>query len=339
MKRLFIFLIMVTGLCGCHGSDNTPDVSDIKVTFKVERFDHDLFALDSTRLPEEWPGIIEKYPSFAHLFLQDVLGLERAADSPSIAFGELRHFLTQNKVLRDSVFAAYPNTDKITRPLEKYFPYVKHYYPDYQVPTLITFIGNFGGRELYTPDGLAIGLDFYMGSNFSYYQIPEVQEVYPDYVSRKFAPEYLPVNIMAAVVDDLYPEPADTVTQSLIEQIIDRGRRMYLQDKFLPGVEDTLKLGYTGKQYTWCKANEGLIWNFLAEQNVLYSADPDVIKNYMGDAPSTQTMPNQSPGNIGSFVGWQIVRSYVARRGDPGPKKLMEIPWEDLLSKSQYNPK
>jgi hypothetical protein len=67
--------------------------------------------------------------------------------------------------------------------------------------------------------------------------------------------------------------------------------------------------------------------------------DPDVIKNYMGDAPSTQSMPDQSPGNIGSFVGWQIVRKYVAKRGDPGPKKLMEIPWKEVLSESQYNPK
>ena len=74
-----------------------------------------------------------------------------------------------------------------------------------------------------------------MGAGFSSYRIPEIQEVYPEFVTRKFAPEYIPVNCMAAIVDDLYPAGDDTT--NLIQQIIDRGRRLYLLDKFLPGVD------------------------------------------------------------------------------------------------------
>jgi hypothetical protein len=339
MKRTLYCLLSVAALLGsgCHQGTNTPDVSGIKVHLEVKRFDQDLFALDSTRLPEQWPGLVAKYPSFCPIFLRTVLALQQAADSPAVAYAELRRFLAQDQVLKDSVFKKFGNLDDLREKLEQCFRYVKYYYPDYKVPAIIPFIGNFGGREVYTPDGLGIGLDFYMGASFSYYQIPEVQEVYPDYVSRRFSPEYLPVNCMAAIVDDIYPAADDTT--NLLQQILDRGRRLYILDKFLPGTADTLKLGYTGQQYAWCKANEGLIWNFLIQQNALYSLDPDVIKNYMGDAPSTQTMPAQSPGNIGSFVGWQIIRKYVSRKGDPGPKALMGMSIKDLLAEAQYNPK
>lgn len=339
MKRTLycLFLAVLLTGAGCHQGARTPDVSGIQVTLQVKRFDRDLFALDSTQLPRQWPALEARYPAFGPIFLRDVLGLQQAADTLAVAYAELRRFMALNQVLKDSVFKKFDNLEPVLKQLEQCFRFVKYYYPDYTVPAIIPFIGNFGGRELYTQDGLAIGLDFYMGSTFSYYQIPEVQEVYPAFVSRRFSPEYLPVNCMAAIVDDLYPAGDDTT--SLIQQVIDRGRRLYLLDKFLPGVEDTLKIGYTGQQYAWCKANEGLIWNFLIQQNVLYSLDPDVIKTYMGDAPTTQSMPAQSPGNIGSFVGWQIVRRYVSRKGDPGPKALMGVPVKDILADAQYNPK
>jgi len=340
MKKLHYLLalaLLCKALAGCNNGDNIPDVSAIKVTLQVKRFDKDLFALDSNQLPAQWPSVASKYPAFAPVFLRSVLGLGPQADSPRLAYGELRHFITQNQVLEDSVQAKFGDFSKQQQELQNDFRYIKYYYPDYAIPTIIPFIGNFGGREVYSQDGLAISLDYYMGADFSYYQIPEVQEVYPAFVSRRFSPEYLPVNCMAAIVDDMYPAGDDTA--NLMAQIIDRGKRLYLLDKFLPRTADTLKIGYTGKQYEWCKANEGLIWSFLVQQNVLYTIDPDKVKTYMGDAPTTQTMPDQSPGSIGSFVGWQIVRKYVSRKGDPGPKALMAVPVKDLLAGAQYNPK
>lgn len=338
MKRIYYVLCLAAILeTGCHSGQDTPDVSGIKVTVKVERFDMDLFALDSTRLPEQWPAIQRKYPDFSRYFVSDVLALGPAGDDPATAFKELRHFLGQNQNLHDSVLKQFPNMAIITKPLNNYFRYVKYYFPDYEIPTIIPFIGNFADRESISKDGLAIGLDFYMGPGFSFYQIPEVQEVFPSYVSRRFAIPYLPVNVMKAVLVDLYPGTLDT--SNLITQLIDQGKRLYIVDKFLPGVDDTLKLGYTGRQYAWCKANEGLVWNFLVEQNVLYSFDPDVVKTYIGDAPTTQTMPAQSPGDIAAFVGWQIVKKYASRKGNITPARLMEIPARDILEGAQYNPK
>jgi hypothetical protein len=340
MKRIMYLFTMAAGLVsGCHGREGAPDVSEIKIDLTIERFDKDLFALDSTQLPLEFPRLEQKYPSFAHIFAREVLNLGASADTPEAVVKELRHFLAQNQVLKDSVFKKFASVTDIRSGLTDCFRYVKYYFPDYPVPAIITFIGNFGGSVAYTKDGLAIGLDEYMGSSFSYYQIPEIQEVYPSYLTRKFSPEYIPVNCMSVIIGDIYPTD-NTDTLPLIDQIIDHGKRLYILGLLVPDASDTLKLGYTGQQYAWCKTNEGLIWNFMVEQNVLYTFDPDVIKNFLSDAPTTQGMPDASPGNIASYIGLQMVRKYVARQsGKMTPKELMEIPVKTILTEAQYNPK
>jgi len=336
-RTLYILIVASVLAVGCRNPNGAPDVSGIKVNLTIERFDKDLFALDSNNLKEQLPSLFKKYPNFAQDFLQQELNVQPSA-LPDTVYFELKTFLSQSQYLKDSAFKEFASLDDMRAELEKYFRYVKYYYPDYKVPTIINFIGNFGGRELNTQDGLGIGLNFYLGASFSYYQMPQVQEVFPQYLSRKFSRQYIPVNCMAAVIDDLYP--SDTDTLSLIDQIIDRGKRLYVLDKFLPGVDDTMKLGYTANQYTWCKANEGQIWNFFLQQNILYSFDPDIIKNYLTDAPYTQNMPEASPGSIGSFVGQQIIRKYVAGNGgNITPKQMMAIPPKTILSAAQYNPR
>lgn len=335
---LLLFTIPALLFSGCKNASGVPDVSGIKINLQIERFDKDLFAMDSNRVPEQLPELLKEYPSFAPRFIQNVLFLGPSADTPEVVYRELHRFLSQNQQLKDSVFKQYPNMDQVKGPLTRCFQFVHYYYPDYPIPKIITFIGNFGFKNIVTDEGLGIGLDFYMGPRFSYYQISEVQEVFPSYLSRKFSPEYIPVDCMNAIIDDLYPSDNDTLP--LLDQLIDRGKRLYILDRFIPEADDTLKLGYTGAQYTWCKANEGQIWNSLVQQNILYSFDPDVIKSYMSDAPTTQTMPSASPGNIGSFIGEQIVRKYVARNGgDISPKKLMGIAAKTIFSEAQYNPK
>ena len=59
----------------------------------------------------------------------------------------LRRFLAQNQNAQGLRFARSLATWTIPfgSSLEKYFRYLKDYYPDYKIPSIITFIGNFGG--------------------------------------------------------------------------------------------------------------------------------------------------------------------------------------------------
>ncbi|HMH32786.1 MAG TPA: hypothetical protein VK543_07135, partial [Puia sp.] len=119
---------------------------------------------------------------------------------------------------------------------------------------------------------------------------------------------------------------------------IEKGKYWWLLDRFLPDTEDSLKTGFTQKQLAWCKANEGLIWNFFL-QNDLFTIDPDFIKNFVGDGPNTQGMPDASPGNIGQWVGWQIVKKYVEKNPSVTPEQVMKTKPRAIFEETKYKPK
>ena len=61
--------------------------------------------------------------------------------------------------------------------------------------------------------------------------------------------------------------------------MVDKGKRLYILDKLLPQTPDSLKIGYTANQLKGADKNEGLIWNFFVENNLLYETDGQKIKS------------------------------------------------------------
>jgi hypothetical protein len=141
---------------------------------------------------------------------------------------------------------------------------------------------------------------------------------------------------MKAICDDLFPD--NSSQWPLIEQMVEKGKYWWLLDQVLPETADSIKTGFTQKQLNWCFSNEGLIWNFFL-QNDLFSIDPDLIKNYIGDGPNTQGMPESSPGNIGQWVGWQIVKKWQSQNPNISPDQVMKTSPKKIFEEAKYKPK
>jgi hypothetical protein len=124
--------------------------------------------------------------------------------------------------------------------------------------------------------------------------------------------------------------------------MIERGKQWWLLDHFLPDTPDSLKTGYTGKQVEWVKANEGNIWGSIQSNTPdIYTLDQERIQNYIGEAPFTQNMEasNSSPGNIGQWVGWQIVKKFAEKNPDLTLKQVLETPSRKIFQEAKYKPK
>jgi hypothetical protein len=141
---------------------------------------------------------------------------------------------------------------------------------------------------------------------------------------------------MKSLAQDLYPD--QTAGKPLIEQMIEKGKDWWLVNQLLPETEDSLITGFSQKQLNWCITNEGQIWNYFLGQN-LYSLEPDLIKNYIGDAPNTQGMPDASPGNIGQWVGLRILQKYAGLHPDFTPQQILQKPSREIFEESKYKPK
>jgi hypothetical protein len=202
----------------------------------------------------------------------------------------------------------------------------------------VTFIGPLDGPGVaLTTHDLAIGLQAYAGRNFSFYLTGKGQDMYPGYISRRFEPEYMDANCMSALADDIFPDSSDG--RPLIEQMVIKGRYWWLEEKLIPDAPDSIITGYTQTQLKWCAGNEGEIWGYFLQQNALYTIDPDIVKNYIGEGPYTLGMPKPSPGNIGAWVGYRIVKKYVEGHPDIRPVDLMRVPAQSLFEQSGYKPR
>lgn len=332
-----ISVILIT-LAGCGGSGH-PDVSHIKVKMDVLRFDSAVFAADTAQPQQALLQLKQRYPSFTNDFSQYILGIGPVSDTmPPQAAQAFQFFLTSYRPVYDSLAATRKAWDKTQPALMEAFRHLKYYFPDYAVPEVVVYVGPFDAPGVaLTENAMAIGLQLYGGKDFFFYKTMQGQAMFPEYISRRFEPAYIPVNAMKAVLDDMYP--IDPNESSLLEKIVSSGKQLYMLDLLLPATPDSLKTGYTADQLAFCRENEGAIWNVLLKTTDIYTLDQSMIRIFVGDAPSTEVLGPNSPGNIGQFVGWKMVQKYMSKFPEIKPDSLMRIGAKDLFLQSGYKPK
>lgn len=344
MRYCLFFLLAIT-LATCKNKKNIPDVSDIKVRLPVERFDENFFSIDTLNADSGLNELNRKFPDLLPVFLQTIVGV---TDTLGI-----KTFIRLYKPVFDSSQKIYKNFEPIQTELEKAFRFVRYYFPSYKIPSkIVTVVGpmntlndmakmpngdmtpNFLG-----PDFIGISLQFYLGKDFSLYQNEYfINNVVPLYRSRRFSKEFIVADVMKLVSDDIFPDKSNT--KPLIEQMIERGKQWWLMDHFIPHTPDYVKTGYTPEQLEWCRENEGLIWSYIVKNENLYANDPATIQTYIGEGPFTRGFSQElSPGNLGSWIGWQIVKKYADNNSGMKPEVIMTATAKQILEEARYKPK
>lgn len=321
----------------CTHNNKTPDVSNVPVTLTTERYEKDFFSLDTAHLREGLAKLSAKYPSFQNNFLYTILNADpRWAEDSTLSY--IKGFLTAYRPVFDSSQKVFADFSVYEKEIKKALQYLKYYYPNYKAPQkIITYIGPLDGYgDILDEEHFIVGLHQHLGKNFSLYASEWVSQTYPAYISERFTPDYIPVNAMKNIITDLYPEKLEDKT--LLVQMVEKGKRLYLLQKLLPQTEAYRLIGYTEKQLKESYAHEAAIWNLFTQNNFLQIIDNNLIKNYIGESPKTQELGESSPGNIGSFAGWQIVKKFMDKFPDTDLKSLMNMDAEKLFNEAKYKP-
>lgn len=344
MKQTLLIPAFAFCLFSCNnGKKNIPDVSGIKTDISLQRFDKDFFAIDTNDVAGGLNTLSRKYPELTGIFVQQILGLDNENATAGV-----KQFLQMSEAIRHTVNTVFKNTGDLQKQFEQAFQFVKYYFPDYKVPSVIAVVGPVDALaqgssgptpNFLRPDFLGISLQFYLGKDFSVYKDPFfIENVAPSYRSRRFSKEYIIADAMQLVVDNLFPD--NSGDKPLVEQMVEKGKRWWLLDKFLPRVPDSIKTGYTQQQLDWCTANEGLIWSYILKTNDLRSINPATIQTYIGEGPFTQGFSQElSPGNLGQWIGWQIVKKFAEKNKDMKIEELMKTDAGNILDEAKYKPK
>jgi hypothetical protein len=339
MKNKLLILLLVTGFVSCkNNSEQKPDISQIKAAVSIARFDRDFFSMDTLQLPAAIDNLNRKHPAFSKNYFEYYTPLTRLLAGGLSPDAVVRKYLKDIKPLYDSVAPRFKNLDWLEKELSLAFRYTKHYFPFFKVPAVYTTVEALNPDDpeeifgaIYYRDTLSISLQMYAGGNFSGYD----PERYFDYLRRRFEPEYITRNAMRTIINTMFPEKSSL---SLVNQMVEAGRRLYVLDKLLPDVAPEIKLGYTKTQYKDCIANEKLIWSHFINNHLLYSEEPSMNREYVGEAPFTKELGTDSPGNIGAFTGWQIVKKYMKKHGDLPLDELLKADLAEIFSEAVYKP-
>ena len=350
MRYLLITILSLSFfVTGCNNSgENTPDVSKIKVSLDIRRFDQDLYAIDTNHIGEGLQKLLTKYPDFLNYFLDTTMAYGIYGNYNDTCKGireGLKPFLTFKDFvgLEDSIKKYYPDTKETDAELTDGFRFMKYYLPDYQMPRIIYV--NMGLSKWPSfpldPTTLCVGLDMFLGPQFPYYHSIGV----PDYMGAHLRKSYLPVSLFSTVYQTLHPFNGDD--KSLLDLMIQHGKEQYFLHKILPNKPDSVLFGFTGIQVKWCVANEELIYNFFIHENLLYNKEVHSIHPYISDGPYAKGLESGtdtvrvSPGNIGTWTGYKLVCAYMKQHPKMSLAELLVQPIDAarFLDEAKYKPK
>ena len=301
----------------------------------MERLDQILFNMDTLQMKDSLLDSHNRYPFISEVLLKQML----AIDSVNSETG-LLSFLHAYRPVYNAVQKL--NAPATAHPqLQTLFKNLHYYFPAYELPKkIIYFIGPLDGfGNSLGSDYMAVGLQMFLGDTSSWYQSEQFQKYFPPYISRNFTPRFIPITAARNFLQDIAPN--SNLTRSLIIEMIDLGKRQYILKKILPKTNDADLFGYSAAQYAATTNAEQDIWSFLLKMNLVYSKDPKVAKQLLGEGPFSIYFGNEIPGNVGLYLGYQIVKSWMTQQSDEDQSNLialLQMPAEKIFAESKYKP-
>jgi len=224
----------------------------------------------------------------------------------------------------------YDNVSQIEQALGNGFTWLKTCFPSMQIPAIYMHVSGFNQNVLVGDSLLSISIDKYLGEEYPLYQ-----DFFYDFQRRLMTPEHIVPDYLAGWLMSEYPfEGKENV---LLDRMIYEGKIKYLIHQAFPELKPEVLMGYTETSYNWCKENESNLWKAIIERKHLYTPDLMTTNKYFDNVPSI-FLASDAPGNLGSWLGWQIIDKYM-RETNSTPEALMQNnDSQAILTDSKYKP-
>jgi hypothetical protein len=346
MKRnilsiICILLVFSTIITGCKKKDAPVKVSKPKLTEEqiktaknfdivIMRYEQDLFNIDQKNMAAAFESMYGKYPNNI---------IAEGAWKNTEMLSSIKGFINDpiiKEVYKDTE-AKYADMSWFKREMMPALTLYRTHFPDESVPSFCTLVSgiDFQMPSVFGYDTtIFICLDMYLGKDYKHY----AQAGMPNFIAARCDKKYMATDCFTKAL--VYKHLPDKTLVTLLDNMVDAGKRMLFTQTMFPSVAQKDILGYSDEQYEWATSNESAVWHFLIERNMVYDNSDDVVRRMMDETPFTRDFGNASPGRLGWYIGFQIVQSYM--RNHPGTtlKDLLRMTdSQKFLKESGYKPK
>ncbi|MBL4653568.1 MAG: hypothetical protein JKY53_12020 [Flavobacteriales bacterium] len=332
--RHLVFILIALLLITCDDDRLDVNVSNIDIGISFNRFDVELEATNRANMVPELNEFHKNYGKFFERYVNSVINV--GGLNPEIVANNLVGFLDDRhiKELHATTFKKYGKMEQFQKEMESAFMYYSYHFPKKSIPKVVTFISGFNYAIVAMDSTLGLGLDMYLGVDCEYYPAMGI----PNYKSTIMTPDHLVVDALKGWSMSEFPDKSKE--RDLLSKMIYEGKILYLMDAFYPSKNDTIKIGFSAEELQWCEHYEFNLWSHLVQKKLLFSKNQSDIMQYTGEGPFTRGFDKISPARTGSWLGWQIVRSYMNKHPEISLPQLLEMnDAQALLSKSSYKSK
>jgi gliding motility-associated lipoprotein GldB len=319
MKNTVFFLSLFIVIFSCKKEDNQEqEIHKISMELKIERFDQLFGQVNTDKLPK----LQKDYPFMFSKKYADSFWLAKAKDTLQI------------KLLQE-VSKVFPDMKEQEGEIKSLFQHIKFYFPEFKSPRVITTTSfvDYRNRIIVTDTITLISVDTYLGSDHEFYQ--GIQK----YIRQDFNKNHIAVDLASEYAKKYIFQGQN---KTLLDEMIYFGKQLYFEDKVIPFKTEAERIGYTEEQLEWARANESYVWRYFVERELLFSTDSKLPGRFINPAPFSkfylEEIDSQSPGRLGQYMGWQIVRAYMENIEVTLKDMLLASP-EEIFNNSKFKPR
>lgn len=319
MKNILFFLVFVAMVFSCKNDKKLEsEISKINTDIHVERFDLLFSKVTYQTLPE----LKTAYPFMFSEKYKDSFWIAKATD-------------TLQRLLFSEVEKTFLDFSSTQLEIESLFNHLKYNFPEFYPPRIITTTSDvdYRNRVIVTDTIVVIALDNYLGTNHEFY------ENIPKYIREDLKKEQIVVDLAGEYASNYIYQPK---SKTFLDELIYFGKQLYFKDMMIPFKTEASRIAYTQEQLDWAMANENYIWRYFIEQELLFSTDTKLSGRFITPAPFSkfylEDIDGESPGRLGQYIGWQIVKAYMENNNVTLKDMLLKTP-EDIFNNSKFKPR
>ncbi|MGS2727667.1 gliding motility lipoprotein GldB [Psychroserpens sp. BH13MA-6] len=317
MKQIALLTLVFLTLFNCKNDDGlASEIAKIDANVMVERFDR---AFANTA-PDNLDELKKAFPFLFSNRIPDSVWVERMQDTLQIGL---------NKAIGE-VFGDFTSE---TLDIERLFQHLKYYDKTFSEPRVVTLSNfvDYRNKVVVTDTIVLIAIDNYLGTNHEFY------DGIPRYLTENMKASQIVVDLAKA-----YSERRIFQFQkkTLLDEMIYFGKQLYFKDKVIPFKTDAEKIGYTEDQLEFARVNEDMIWRHFVSHEMLYDTDSSLPGRFIAEAPFTKfylELDRETPGRLGQYIGWQIVRAYM-KNNDVTLEQMLQTEAIEIFNNSNYKP-
>ena len=320
MKVVLSILIFIV-LSSCSSKSKLDiEVPSLQKELVVNRFDRELLDADIYSLKGLNKKWVSEYGLLYESFLNQMINAGSSQD-PMIDF-RLEKFLTDSiiQLVNKRMKIVFNDFEPYKKELENAFAYYQYYFPETKQPVVVPFYSSFNAKTFPYNDTLGIGLDMFLGRNEEVVSLLP-PEFFPMYLKNDMDPENLSLEAMKSWVyvnhsrlGEFENSMVYGVREDFLSSIIYHGKMMLLLQAIFPDKTEEKLFSFTEEEWSWCVKNESFIFQNLIEFKLLYSKNIQEIKSYINPGSFTPGLPQESPGELGKWIGFRMVKRYFEEK-------------------------